>query len=59
MSNLLNIFLQQNVEMADAFRANGKIFVVVGIMVVSLLGVLLYVAFLDKKISKIEKQLNK
>jgi uncharacterized membrane protein len=59
MGNLLNILLQQNVEMADAFRADGKIYVVVGIMVMSLLGVVLYLISLDRKVTKLEKQLNK
>jgi uncharacterized membrane protein len=59
MGNFLNIFLQQTVEMADVFRANGKIFVVVGIMVMSLLGVVVYLVSLDRKMSKLEKQINK
>jgi uncharacterized membrane protein len=59
MGNLLNILLQQNVEMADAFRADGKIYVVVGIMVMSLLGVVLYLISLDRKVTKLEKKLNK
>lgn len=59
MTNFLNILLAQNVEMADAFRANGKIFVVVGIMAISLLGVLVYVAMLDRKVSKLEKRIQK
>jgi uncharacterized membrane protein len=59
MGNVLNIFLQQNVEMADAFRADGKIYVVVGIMVMSLLGVVLYLVSLDRKMTKIEKQIRK
>ncbi len=59
MINFLNIMLLQNADMADAFRADGKIYVVVGIMVLSLLGVLLYVAYVDRKVTKLEKQIKK
>jgi hypothetical protein len=42
-------------EMADAFRANGKIYVVIAVLVAILAGLFIYVASLDRKISKIEK----
>lgn len=54
---MLNIILLQAVEMADIMRSNGKIYVVVSIMAVSVLGLLFYLMSLDRKISKIEKQL--
>ena len=44
------------VEMADKFRADGKIYVVVAVVVVILLGLILYVARLDKKISRLEHE---
>ncbi len=59
MTNFLNILLMQNVEMADAFRADGKIYVVVAVMVISLLGVLIYVASIDRKVTKLEKRIKK
>lgn len=43
------------VEMADSLRSNGKIFVVVAIMSVILLGIGVYLYRLDRKISKLEK----
>jgi CcmD family protein len=43
------------VEMADAMRQNGKIYVVVLVMAIIFLGVVFYLINLDKKISKIEK----
>ncbi len=49
------------VEMADKLRENGKIYVVVSILVVILIGILLYLISLDKKITKLEqsqKQIN-
>jgi hypothetical protein len=47
----------QPVEMADRFRADGKIYVVVAVLGAILLGLILYVARLDRKITKLEKDL--
>jgi uncharacterized membrane protein len=44
-----------NAEMADTFRSNGKIYVVVAVMLVILAGLILYLIRLDRKISKLEK----
>jgi hypothetical protein len=46
-------------EMADKFRADGKIYVVIAVLVTILLGLILYVARLDRKINKLEKDFNK
>ena len=46
----------KKVEMADAMRSNGKIYVVVAVLVIILSGLILYVARLDRKISKLEKE---
>jgi CcmD family protein len=43
-------------EMADRFRADGKIYVVVAVVVIILLGLIAYVSRLDRKISKLEKE---
>lgn len=45
------------VEMADRLRADGKIYVVVAIILVILAGFLTYLVILDKKIGKLEKSL--
>ena len=42
--------------MADTMRGNGKIYVVIAIILVILSGLLFYVYSLDKKISKLEKK---
>ena len=42
--------------MAVGMRANGKIYVVVAVVVTILLGLFLYLASLDKKIGRLEKQ---
>jgi hypothetical protein len=47
----------KTVEMADGLRANGKIYVVVLVVVTILAGLILYVVRLDRKINKLEKDL--
>jgi CcmD family protein len=49
--------LAQSPEMADTMRSNGKIYVVVGIILIVLLGLVFYLFSLDKKISRIEKEM--
>ncbi len=49
-------FGQEKVEMADTMRSNGRIYVVVAVVVTILSGLILYVARLDRKISKLEKE---
>lgn len=45
----------ETVEMADNMRKNGKIYVVVAVVLTILIGLFLYLIRLDKKISNIEK----
>ena len=53
----VQLFAQSNdVEMADALRSNGKIYVVVICIVMILLGLLIYLFSLDKRLKKIEKK---
>jgi CcmD family protein len=47
---------QDKVEMADTMRSNGRIYVVVAVLVVILLGLFLYLVRLDRKISRLEKE---
>lgn len=44
------------VEMADLMRSNGKIYVVVGVVMLIILGILGYLIKLDMQLKKIEKQ---
>jgi len=46
---------EQKVEMADLMRSNGRIYVVVAVMLIILIGLILYLVRLDRKISKLEK----
>ncbi len=43
-------------EMADLMRSNGRIYVVVAVMLTILAGLVLYLVRLDKKISRLEKE---
>lgn len=47
---------QEKVEMADTMRSSGKIYIVVGIVVIILSGLFAYLFLLDRKISKLEKE---
>ena len=42
------------VEMADTMRSSGKIYVVVAVLVTILIGIVLYLVRLDRKIKKLE-----
>jgi CcmD family protein len=46
------------IDMADALRSSGKIFVVVACVAVIFVGILIYLITLDRKITKLEKQLD-
>ena len=45
-----------SVEMADTMRANGKIYVVVAVVMTVFAGLIFYTVVIDRKISKIEKE---
>ena len=57
----LNFFVHgmlsaQEVEMATGFRAQGKIFVVVAVILIILIGLFVYLFRLEKKLKKLEKE---
>jgi CcmD family protein len=56
---IANVGFAQEVEMADTMRSNGKIYVVVGIILIILIGLILYLFSMDRKLSKLEKELDK
>lgn len=53
-----NTSAQSEVEMADTMRSSGKIYVVVAILVLILVGLFLYVFLMDRKISKLEEKVD-
>ena len=54
------IFAQDSTakENATGLRADGKIYVVIAVVVTILLGLIIYLINLDRKITKVEKQNN-
>ncbi len=55
---ILQSFAQetQKVEMADALRSSGKIYVVVGVIAVIFLGIATYLFYMERRLSKLEKE---
>ena len=53
----ISLFAQEEVAMADQMRADGKIWVVVSVIAIIFIGIITYLVLLDRKISKIEKNL--
>lgn len=47
-----------SVEMADTMRQNGKIYVVVAVILTIFAGIIIYLIRLDRKISRLEKDNN-
>jgi len=43
-------------QMAEGMRANGKIYVVVAVVVTILIGLFIYLISVDRKLSRIEKE---
>ena len=59
---ILSIYAQNQestVEMADRFRADGKIYVVLAVAGLILVGLFTYLIITDRKISKIEREIRK
>jgi hypothetical protein len=56
LGSLLCWAQQKEVEMADTMRSNGKIYVVVAVCLTILIGLFLYVASVDMKVRKLEKE---
>ena len=64
LRSLLILFLlpvissAQEIEMADTFREDGKIYVVIAVITVILAGLFIYLFMLGNKVSKLERKLN-
>jgi CcmD family protein len=50
-------YANSSVEMADLMRSEGKIYVLVAIIVIVFVGIIVYLISTDRKISQIEKNL--
>ena len=49
--------VSETVDMADGMRSNGKIYVVVGVLVIILIGLFAYLISIDRKVSRVEKSI--
>ena len=47
------------IEMADAMRSSGKIYVVVAVLSIIFIGITTYLILIDRKISKLEELISK
>lgn len=56
LANGTMLFAQDNDKTENIMYSNGRIYVVVAVMVTILLGLILYMIRLDRKISKLEKE---
>ena len=46
------------IEMADALRKSGKIYIVVAVLIIILGGMFLYIISIDRKIGRVEKEID-
>ncbi len=53
--SVIGLAQDKKVEMADLMRSNGRIYVVVAVVLTILIGLLLYIFRIDRKLSKLEK----
>jgi len=49
------LFAQNESMTAELMRENGKIYVVVGVLVIIFIGIIVYLITLDRRISRMEK----
>jgi hypothetical protein len=60
ISSLLALLVQAGnpeIEMADGFRAEGKIYVLVAIMLTILIGLIFFLIRIERKVAKLEKEI--
>lgn len=57
-SILVNAQDGNEVSMADQMRANGKIYVVVAVVLTIFAGIIIYLVRLDRKMTRLEKERN-
>jgi hypothetical protein len=54
--SLIGFAQDKKVEMADVMRSNGRIYVVVAVVLTILIGLILYLVRLDRKMTGLEKE---
>ena len=55
VSPVIGFAQNSDIEMADTMRSNGKIFVVIGVIGIILVGILIFLLLIDKKVRILEK----
>jgi hypothetical protein len=53
----VNGYAQDSPEMADTMRSNGKIYVVVGVILIVLAGLFIYLFSIERKVKKLEEKI--
>ncbi len=48
--------LGNDIEMAEVMRSEGKIYIVIGVMMIIFCGIIFYLTRLDRRVSKMEKE---
>lgn len=56
ISSLAVAAQEKEVEMADTMRSNGRIYVVLAVMLTILAGLVLYMIRVDRKVTKLERE---
>ncbi len=46
------------IDMAEAMRSNGKIYVVVAVVAIIFIGLIIFLITIDRKVKKLEKQMD-
>lgn len=52
-------YANRKVEMADQFREDGKIYVVVAVVLTILSGLIIYLVIVDRKVTRLENEMRK
>jgi len=55
---LLNAQPSEQVEMADTLYSNGKIYLVVLVLVTIFAGIIAFLLYMERKVNKLEKEIN-
>ena len=59
ISSFAGMAQQADIEMADQFRTDGKIYVVISVVLLILMGLFIYLFNLSNKITRLEKEITK
>lgn len=52
-------YSNNRIEMADTFREDGKIYVVIAVILIILVGLFIYLILIDRKVTRLENQIDK